>query len=566
MVYFFVLFWFFREIKAILFWLYLWQLKDYHWARFSDHFQTAKGKQILINRLMLTKLILLIFSFSFLKVPTVALKTKFTEGIYFYVLLILTLIYFIETARGFQNFFQKKLKIPVFTKKIIFLFLFSIILISGFFYSLFYFQFAILTASLLLLDILLPIIISFVVLLFQPLAVFFRNQIIKKAKKKRENFSNLLVIGITGSYGKTSVKEFLAEILSKKFNVLKTKEHQNSEIGISNCILEDLKPENQIFVCEMGTYDKGGIKLLCDIAKPKIGILTGINEQHMATFGSQGDIARTKFGLIESLPEDGLAIFNADNELIISNLEFPLFKINVKNKKFYSIKERSINEKIGKIKENEKNGKLDLWAADIKTGKESVSFKVISKDGDISDFKINLLGIQNIASVLAAVLCARDLGMNLDEISEICQGLKPMPHQMELKKGKNGLNIIDATYSANPDGVIAHLEYLKTWNEKPFPRKIIIMPCLIELGSASKEVHRRIGRKIAEVCSFAVITAKERVNEIEEGAVEKGMRPENILFVDNPKKILEIIKTFTISGDIILLEGRVPGEIIKFLI
>ncbi len=125
-----------------------------------------------------------------------------------------------------------------------------------------------------------------------------------------------MVIGITGSYGKTSTKEILYTILAEKFGenkVLKTKEHQNSEVGVSQCILNDLKPEHKIFVCEMASYNRGGIKLLCDIAKPKIGILTGINEQHMSTQGSQENIIKTKYELIESLPQDGLSIFNGEN-------------------------------------------------------------------------------------------------------------------------------------------------------------------------------------------------------------------------------------------------------------
>ena len=90
---------------------------------------------------------------------------------------------------------------------------------------------------------------------------------------------------------------------------MKTKEHQNSEVGISQCILNDLEPKHQIFICEMGAYNRGGIKLLASIAKPKIGILTGINEQHLATFGSLENIIKTKYEVIESLPSDGLAIF-----------------------------------------------------------------------------------------------------------------------------------------------------------------------------------------------------------------------------------------------------------------
>ena len=166
---------------------------------------------------------------------------------------------------------------------------------------------------LLFLDALAMIFFSALVLAYQPLAVILRNRLIKAAKRTRTSCKKLLVIGVTGSYGKTSTKEYLAAILSEKFNVLKTREHQNSEVGISECILNELNDRHEIFVVEMGAYNRGGIKLLCDIVQPKIGVLTGINEQHMATFGSQENIIKAKYELIESLPNDGAAFFNGDN-------------------------------------------------------------------------------------------------------------------------------------------------------------------------------------------------------------------------------------------------------------
>jgi len=151
--------------------------------------------------------------------------------------------------------------------------------------------------------------------------------------------------------------------------------------------------------------------------------------------------------------------------------------------------------------------------------------------------------------------------MTLEEISKACRKIKPRQGGMQLKKGIDGLNVIDATYSANPNGVISHLEYLKIWPGK----KIIVMPCLIELGPASIGIHQRIGDKIGQVCDLAIITTKERFKEIKEGAVAKEMKTENILFVENPKEILEKIRGFAQPGDVVLLESRVSKELIKLL-
>lgn len=497
--------WLIKTTKAVLFWLYLWQLKEYHIGRFKAHFSTTKGKHLIFNKLLILKIILLLgFFFSSVLVGLQLLN--------FVILLplILFFLYLLESAKTLKDFFQKKLKKPVLTKKTIPILVFTFVLFI--FIPIFLWQKIQQTAFLydypplhkfcfwlLMIDIFTPAIISLIVLFFQPITVFWRNRVIKRAEQKREKFKDLLVIGITGSYGKTSTKEFLYTILSQKYKdkILKTKEHQNSEIGISQSILNDLKPEHKIFICEMGAYNRGGIKLLCDIAKPKIGILTGINEQHLATFGSQENIIKTKFELIESLPTDGIAFFNGKNKYCVE-----LYK----------------KTRIKKI----------LY------GKEAA-----------------FSGQENI---LGAMAVAKEIGMNEKDIVMACEKIKDKIGGIELKKGINGLNIIDATYSANPDSIIAHLDYLKTWQGK----KVLVMPCLIELGKASREVHQRIGRKIAEVCDLVIITTKECFEDVK--------FKENILFLEDPKEIFEKIKDFNEPDDIILLESRVPKELLDLLI
>jgi len=544
--------WFIRTTKSILFWLYLWQLKEYHIGRFIDHFRTEKGKRIFINYFQFLKIFLILGPFFF---PLV-----FPPIIIF--------LYFAESVIFFKNLFQKRLLKPVLTKKITFL------ILSGLFFEVFFIftswfrplpNFVLL---LLVFDILTPAITSGIVFIFQPLAVLARNQIIKKAKEKRAKvdelrssspslsspyaprsvFKDLLVIGITGSYGKTSTKEFLATILSQKYKVLKTAEHQNSEVGISQCILNDLKSEHEIFIVEMGAYNRGGIKLLCDIAKPKIGILTGINEQHMATFGSQENIIKGKYELIEFLPENGLAIFNGNNEYC-----HELYQKTKKSKKIiYNTISTAVENVLHK----------DFWAENIKVEKEWISFKVVSSDGDSADFKVILLGAQNVENILLATAAAKELGMSLEEISKACEKIRQEQSGMRLIKTKDGLNIIDATYSANPDGVISHLEYLKVWPGK----RVIIMPCLIELGQASKEVHKRIGQKIGEICDLVIITTKERFKEIKDGSASSPQGgAKEVLFIEDPKEIFEKIKSFCKLNDVILLESRVPKEVIELL-
>ena len=523
-LYFLSTLWLFRQIKSILFWLYLWQLKEYHIGRFIDHFRTEKGKRIFLNKVFLSKIILFLL---FVFVPPLRWMT----------LWLILFLYFLEFLKFLYDFSKKQILKPIFTPKIVYLFSFSF-LFTLFYLSAFFQNKEFLVFWLLVFDILSPAIFSGIVLIFQPATFLLRNFVIQKAKKKRERFKNLLVIGICGSYGKTSTKEFLATILEEKFpgKILKTKEHQNSEIGISKCILEDLKESHKIFIVEMGAYNKGGIKLLCDIVKPKIGIITGVNEQHLATFGSMENLISAEGGkeLIESLPEDGLVIFNGENEIL---------------RKIYQ--ETKVKKKIVGISKKE----FDLWAGNIKVKKEVLFFQVFAKDGEIADFNLNLIGAQNIQNLLLAICCAKELGMSLEEISKAAKKITHEQSGVKLIKTKDGLNVVDATYSANPDSVISHLEYLKIWPGK----KVIVMPCLIELGPTSKEIHKKIGEKIYEICDLAIIVTKDRFKEIKEGAKEKA------IFLENPREIYERIKQFNGENDIILFEGRLPKEFLNLV-
>ena len=515
-LYFFCLFWLLRQIKSFLFWIFLWQLKEYHVGRFVDHFRTEKGKRMFKNFLFLSKIFLLPFLFFF---PSL--------------LLFLFFIYFLESSKFLFDIFRKKILLPVFTKKTIFLSLFSFFFTLSFLFCTFPNL-----IWLLIFDLLSSAIFSGIVLVFQPVSTVWRWQKIKKAIKKREKFKDLIVIGITGSFGKTSTKEFLFTILKEKFKdkVLATKAHQNSEIAISNLILNELKGHHKILICEMGAYNKGGIKLLCKMAKPKIGIITGVNEQHLALFGSMENLISAEGGkeLISNLPKDGLVIFNGENEI--------LTKIYKKTK---------IKKKIVGIEKED----FDLRAQNIKLEKERIIFDVISKDGDFANFELNLIGAQNIQNVLLAACCAREFSMNLAEISKSCQKITQEQSGVKLIKTKKGFNVIEATYSANPDSVLSHLEYLKVWKGK----RAIVMPCLIELGSASKRIHQEIGKKIFEICDLAIITTKDHFKQIKKGAKEKA------IFCQSPFKIFSFLKNFHSKEDIILLEGRISPAILNSL-
>ncbi len=390
--------WFLIFNKLVLFWFWLWQLKEYHWGRFKAHFETRGLEKIL------------------------------------------------------HSFYGRR--VPKFTPKIILIFLMTLFL-EG--------LFLILNSPFVFLVVLffIPLIASVLILIFQIPTRFLGKIILKKAELKRKKFKDLTVIGITGSYGKTATKDFLASILAKKFRVLKTEKHINSELGIARTILKKLKEEDEIFVAEIGAYQRGKIGEVCRMIKPKIGILTGINEQHMSTFGSQEDIIKGKYELIENLPENGLSIFNGENKYC----------------RFLYLKTK-INKKLV-----EKRNGLDNF---LPWDKENF---------------------------LLAAEVSRFLGVEDKIIKETAENYSGT---LEIKK-KDNLEIIDSTYSANPKSLIAHLDYLK----KIKGEKILVMPSLIELGEAASQIHREIGEKIAQVCSLAIITRKDYHKELKEGGGER---------------------------------------------
>ncbi|MCD6500567.1 hypothetical protein J7K42_00930 [bacterium] len=453
---FIVIVWFLIFTKVLFFWAWLWQLKEYHYGRFRAHFETGAFQ------------------------------------------------------KASSSFWW--IKFPKFTKKIIAILGFGMLFLGLIVFYIFPLKGIAFYLSLFILLCLSPLISSLIVLVFQIPTVILTTRILKKAAKKREKFKNLLVIGITGSYGKTSTKEFLAKILSKKFKVLKTPQHINAEIGIAKIILNQLNRDHQIFICEIGAYERGKIKEVCQMIKPKIGILTGISEQHLSTFGSLENIIKGKYELIESLPSDGLAIFNGQNKYCRELFE-----------------------------------------------KTKIQKKLVRPE----DYEFELTGTKlfpwDIENLALTGACAEYLGLKREEIENT---LLELESPIKIKKGIQGLNIVDSTYSANPKSVISHLDYLKKMGGK----KVIVMPCLIELGKLAREIHKRIGEKIGKVCDLAIITTGDYFKELKASAQKSGMPEDKILLIEKPEQIFEKIKSFCSSEDIILLESRVPKILVKKLI
>ncbi len=458
-------------IKASLFFVYLGQLKEYRLDRLIAHFKTITGRTQLLD------------NFNFLK---------------------------------WKNFFKPRLTIRgVLTLVFIFLIfyqLFFIFLI--FFYAFFksYPQSLFLSLFLSFVSLLwLVPVFTMVGILFSGMIFFpLKLALIHLAKRKIGRMKDLQVIGITGSFGKTTTKEVIAQVLSSKYKVLKTPLNCNTLLGIANLILKKLSPDYEIFVVEMGAYRKGEIKAICDLVKPKVGILTGINQQHLELFGSFENIKKAKYELIEALPKKGLALFNANNK----HTQI-LAKKTKKNKKLY-----------GQLKVNFAVGKQPDWVKEV---------------------------------FQAAYLAADYFGIAKSKVGKEFKKLESLGPK--ILKGRKGVGVIDDSYNSNPDGFKSALNLL---SKVKFERKILITPGIQELGNDSAKIHQELGRQAAQICERIIFTKKDFYKPFLKGV--QSVKPDfKMIMVQDLKGIKSQLRKEINNKTCILLEGRVFKGLKEFL-
>lgn len=509
-------------IRNSLFWVSLWQLKEYRIDRLLIHLRdTRQGRNIIFS------------PFLFLKVITIF---GYFYSLYFNLNLfpfqiLAACIFIIEGFISFKEFSLHLLKRPIWTYKAITLFLLTILSACFFFLTPIFFEGFF---WLLIIDRLIPVFVLFFVFLLALPTDFYQDIQIKRAIKKIRANKKLLVIGVTGSYGKSSAKDFIAQILSKQFRVLKTKGTNNTPTGVTNTILNGLNKNTEIFVVEMGAYKIGEIMEICQIVKPRIGVLTAVNDQHLSLFGSLENTKKAKYELIESLPKNGLALFNGNNDNA-----YELYKKTKKPKVLYS---------------SNKNIPSDIFAKNILVNKFFVSFDVFKK-GEKIHFRTPLIGKHNIENILPAIYLAYYLGMDSEKIKKAVSSLIPLLKTM-IKQEVGGITIIDDTFNANPQSVMAVLDYMKIYSGK----KILVLQPMIELGREGESEHRRVAKSIGIICDYLFVTNKNFYSQITKGILESGGKCKLLTgsFLEITKKLNNIAK----KEDVVVFEGKEAGIIL----
>lgn len=342
------------------------------------------------------------------------------------------------------------------------------------------------------------------------------------------------VIGITGSFAKTSVKEILYQILRTKYSVLRTPGNYNTVSGIAKVIDLELDESYDFFICEMAAYQKGEIAQLTRIVQPKYGILTGIAEQHLERFGTLKNIIETKFELIKSLPKDGFAVLNGDNDLIVSeltpnhpNIPYSLYGIDNKD--------------------------AQIRATNIKFGEFGSEFLLSTPQGK-KRIKTKLLGKSNIQNILGVIAMALHLGVALDEIAKAVENLSPIPNRLELID-KDGLLIINDSYNSNPVGFKEAVDSVKSFKKK---NKILITPGIVELGERTLGIHKELGNYAAGIFTKVILVGKSnRTLGLEEGLKDRNFK--NMLVVSTLDEAMRLLPK-DVKNTVILLENDLPDQ------
>ena len=346
----------------------------------------------------------------------------------------------------------------------------------------------------------------------------------------KRNMYNIPVVGITGSVGKTSTKDIIASVMSKKFNVLKTLGNYNNQIGLPLTILR-LKDENAMVV-EMGMNQIGEISNLTKIAKPTVVVITNVGTAHIGNLGSRENILKAKLEILEGLEENGILVINNDNDM--------LNKWNNENK-----------NKSFKVITFGMENKSDIMPYDVQLSENGSTYK-IDIEGKTYNVNISVGGNHFVLNSLCAIAIGRIFNIKMEDILDGIANFELTKRRMQVEKNKQGITIINDCYNANYDSMKAGIEYLAKINAK---NKIAVLGDMLELGNFAKELHERVGEEIAKNNIDVLITVGDLSKYIASEAEKMGLSSKNIFCYKTNEEAIKKIKEISKEGDAILLKA-----------
>ncbi len=380
----------------------------------------------------------------------------------------------------------------------------------------------------------LPLWIALCGLIAWPIEKAISEMYFRDAQRILQRRKDLIRIGITGSWGKTSVKFILGTMLEEKYHTLVTPASFNTPMGVTKIIRGRLEPAHRVFVAEMGARHVGDIREMCRLVHPTIGMITSVGPQHLDTFKTQERITKTKYELIDALPEDGMAFFADDGGIV---------------RGMYS---RTTMDKTITGLDPEKD---DVWAEEISVGEDGSSFILCTKELRLP-CRTALLGELNIRNILlCAGVCLR-LGMTGEQIVRGIQKIQPVEHRLQLISNPGGLTVIDDAFNSNIRGAKQAFQVLKEMHGTRF----LITPGMVELGDQEEEMNREFGQAAADCCDIAILVGKKRSTAIAKGLKEKGFPEENLLVAGSLDEATEMMRQRVRPGDTVLFENDLPDN------
>ena len=393
-------------------------------------------------------------------------------------------------------------------------------------------------AFILLYSVLTPIFILIANLINAPVEKLVRYIYFVKAKVKLQK-SQVSSIGITGSFGKTSTKFFLASVLNSKYKTLTTPSSFNTPMGISKVLNGEMLDGYKYFTAEMGADHVGDIKELCNLVQPKAGIITAVGIQHLETFGTPENILKTKLELFDAIPESGFGIYNYDCKMLRDGIaeqsyKFPLYSYSMEPQNF---------------------SKVDLYAKDIIQDYNGLAFSACFKDGRILNIKTGLLGRHNVLNLLAVILAAWKNGMSDKEIEFGMRSVEAVDHRLKRIDSGNGVLVLDDAFNSNYNGAI---EAVNVLNEIGTNKKIVVTPGFVELGDMEAEQNRNFGSYMASKIDYAILVGGGKSMSIRDGLLDKGFAFDHIFQVDSLSDAQNVLAKILTVGDVVLFENDLP--------
>ena len=357
------------------------------------------------------------------------------------------------------------------------------------------------------------------------------------AKRMLRAMPNLKIIGVTGSFGKTSTKHFLYRVLSEKYNVLMTPGNFNTTLGVVRTVREHLKPHHEVFIVEMGAKQRGDIKEICDLVEPTIGVVTSVGEMHLETFGSVENVARTKFELIDALPKGGFGVVNIDSKAARNY-----------------IKERGYDVATYAVECEE----ADFRASNILYSATETRFDVAHEGGVDEGYATHILGRGNILNITAALAVAEHLGIGVEARRRAVRQIEQVEHRLSMRRN-GGISILDDAYNSNPEGARMALEVLSGFATEG--RRYVVTPGFVEMGAKQFENNKTFGCDIARSKVDGVYVVNE-VNRaaITEGLAEGGYPESQVECVASFVEAMSSLQPKLKAGDVLLYENDLPDS------